>query len=202
MLFLANVSERKFFNLSYTICMKIYETIQHSMDIYDEIFILWHSIFLNLSIHWHLEFRFSIELFLMCHYYITRSFARSLTFFIPISHVRYIYDHSNFPRFRSSRKIARTSQSPTRETCKKSLQKSKQVVVNRAWVMEVGTRADQRLLSPYQPDLYLTQVFVARRVPTTPDQTISGCVMWCTVMQCEAMWCNVVQCDAMWCDVI
>mgnify|MGYP006359631633 CR=1 FL=1 len=81
-LFLANVSERNFFNLSYTICMKIYENIQHSMDIYDEIFILWHSIFLNLSIHWHLEFRYSIELFLMCHYYITRSFARSFKFFI------------------------------------------------------------------------------------------------------------------------
>ena len=32
-LFLANVSERKFFNLSYTICMKIYENIQHSMNI-------------------------------------------------------------------------------------------------------------------------------------------------------------------------
>ena len=81
-LFSTNVSESKFFNLSYTICMKIYENIQHSMDIYDEIFILWHSIFLNLSIHWHLEFRYSIELFLMCHYYITRSFARSFTFFI------------------------------------------------------------------------------------------------------------------------
>ena len=62
--------------------MKIYVNIQHSMDIYDEIFILWHSIFLNLSIRWHLEFRYSIELFLMCHYYITRSFARSFTFFI------------------------------------------------------------------------------------------------------------------------
>ena len=63
--------------------MNIYENIQHSMDIYDEIFILWHSIFLNLSIHWHLESRYTnIELFLMCHYYITRSFARSFTFFI------------------------------------------------------------------------------------------------------------------------
>ena len=72
-LFLANVIKRKFFNLSYTIWMKIYENIQHSMDIYDEIFILWHSIFLNLSMHWQLEFRYSIELFLMCHYYITRS---------------------------------------------------------------------------------------------------------------------------------
>ena len=39
-LFLANVSEREFFNLSCAICMKIYENIQHSMDIYDEIFIL------------------------------------------------------------------------------------------------------------------------------------------------------------------
>ena len=39
-------------------------------------------IFLNLSMHWHLEFRYSIELFLMCHYYITRSFARSFTLFI------------------------------------------------------------------------------------------------------------------------
>ena len=62
--------------------MQIYENIQHPMDIYDEIFILWHTIFLNISIHWHLEFRYSIELFLMCHYYITRSFARSFTFFI------------------------------------------------------------------------------------------------------------------------
>ena len=62
--------------------MKIYETIQHAMDIYDEISILRHSIFQNLSIHWHLEFRYSIELFLMCHYYTTRSFARSFTFFI------------------------------------------------------------------------------------------------------------------------
>ena len=50
-LFLANVSERKFFNLSYTIWMKIYENIQHSMDIYDEIFIILYFIlyiFLNL----------------------------------------------------------------------------------------------------------------------------------------------------------
>ena len=39
-LILANVIERKFLNLSYTICLKIYENIQHSMDIYDEIFIL------------------------------------------------------------------------------------------------------------------------------------------------------------------
>ena len=78
------------------------------MEIYDDIFILWHSIFLNLSIIWHLEFRYSIELFLMGHYYITRSFARFFTFFIIIfgkerknaffnvlysyiSHVRYIY---------------------------------------------------------------------------------------------------------------
>ena len=52
------------------------------MDIYDEIFILWYSIFLNLTIHWHLEFRYSIELFLMCHYYIARSLACSFTFFI------------------------------------------------------------------------------------------------------------------------
>ena len=54
----------------------------------------------------------STKLFLMCHYYITSSFARSfsffiifeknaffnerthsLTFFIPISHIRYIYEH-------------------------------------------------------------------------------------------------------------
>ena len=101
--------------------MKMYENIQHPMDIYDEILILWHSIFLNVSIHWHLELRYSIELFLncetnkflnwilnlnfkLCHYNITRSFARSFTFFIiskrtssstffiPISHVRYIYE--------------------------------------------------------------------------------------------------------------
>ena len=56
-LFLANVNERKFFNHSYTFCINIYENIQHSMDIYDEILILWHSVFLNLSIHWHYEFR-------------------------------------------------------------------------------------------------------------------------------------------------
>ena len=33
-------SERAFCNVSYTIWMTIYENIQHSMDIYDEIFIL------------------------------------------------------------------------------------------------------------------------------------------------------------------
>ena len=93
----------KFVKRSCTICMNIYENIQHYMDIYDEIFILWHPIFLNLSIHWHKDFRYSIELFLMCHYYIKRSFVRSFTFFIilrrtrsstffiPISHIRYIY---------------------------------------------------------------------------------------------------------------
>ena len=81
-LFSANVSERKFCYLPYTICMNMYENIQHSMGICDEIFILWYSIFLNLSINWHLEIRYSNELFVMCHYYITRSFARSFTFFI------------------------------------------------------------------------------------------------------------------------
>ena len=105
-LFLANVSERTFFILSYTIWMKIYENIQHSMDIYDEIFIIWHLIFLNLSIHWHLEFRYSIEyIVLNCvtiilhvlFHVLLRSLlflkrTRSLTFFIPISPVRYIYD--------------------------------------------------------------------------------------------------------------
>ena len=81
-LFWASVSECEFFNLSYTICMKIYDNIQHFMDIYDEIFILRHSVFPNLSMHWHLEFRLIIELFSMCHYYITRYFARTFTFFI------------------------------------------------------------------------------------------------------------------------
>ena len=52
------------------------------MDIYDEIFILWHSIFLNSSKHWHLQFRYKLDSFLMCHYYITRSCARSFTFFV------------------------------------------------------------------------------------------------------------------------
>ena len=103
------VSERKFFNLSCTICMKICENIQHPIDIYDEIFILWHLIFLNLSIHWHLEFRYST--WIVCNvpvYYITHSFACSfmffiifekntfLTFFIPISHVRYIYEWMSY----------------------------------------------------------------------------------------------------------
>ena len=68
--------------MSYTICMRIHENIQHSRDIYGEIFILWHSVYLNLSIHWNIEFRYSIELLLMCHCYITRSFAQSFTFFI------------------------------------------------------------------------------------------------------------------------
>ena len=91
--------------MSFIICMNIYENIQHYMhglDIYDEIFILWHPIFLNLSIHWHLKFRYVCNVSL---YYITRSFTffllflkrtRSLTFFIPISRVRYIYVSSRF----------------------------------------------------------------------------------------------------------
>ena len=57
--FLTNVSERKFFSLSSTTCMNIYENIQHSMDIYNEISTLRHSIFLNLSIYWHLKLRYS-----------------------------------------------------------------------------------------------------------------------------------------------
>ena len=52
------------------------------MNIYEEIFFIWHSInFQNSSIHQHLVFRYCIELFLMCHYYTTRSFAHSLFFF-------------------------------------------------------------------------------------------------------------------------
>ena len=42
--------------------MNIYENMT-SMDIYDEIFIIWHSLFLNVSIHWHLDVWYSIELF-------------------------------------------------------------------------------------------------------------------------------------------
>ena len=40
------------------------------------------SKFINTLTFSHLEFRYSIKLFLMCHYNITRSFARSFTFFI------------------------------------------------------------------------------------------------------------------------
>ena len=94
--------------------MQSYENNQYSIDIYDDIFILWHSIYINLSIHWHLEFRYSIALFLMCHYYILhvllyvllRSLLflkrmRSLTFFIPNFHVCYIYgsDQSGLDTF-------------------------------------------------------------------------------------------------------
>ena len=63
--------------------MNIYENIQHSMDIFDEVFISWRSIFLNLSVNWHLEFRYSTWIVLdVSLYYITRSFARFFTFFI------------------------------------------------------------------------------------------------------------------------
>ena len=72
-LFLANVSKCKFLNLFYTIGMNIYENIRHSIDIFDEISILWRSIFSSSSIRWHLKFRFRPELCLcmwLCLYII------------------------------------------------------------------------------------------------------------------------------------
>ena len=77
-LFLVNISERKFIIQFVWTFMRKFNI---SMDIYDEIFILWPSIFLNLSIHWHLERYSTWIVFNGSLYYITRSFARSFTFF-------------------------------------------------------------------------------------------------------------------------
>ena len=62
-----------------------WEQVQHSMDM------LWRLIFIGMirsilskfiNTADTLEFKYSTELFSMCHYYITSSFARSFTFFI------------------------------------------------------------------------------------------------------------------------